>query len=129
MVIINIKSTTIIIKIKILNLSIDGVISSSGTDSNYIWDSAVKFSGDMITTNPNESDVYVADSSNTIRMVTLGNADSIISVDKKYLTVAPSGENTIIRGMSWFSPKDFIIGGNNTIDHFKTKDSFQVADI
>ena len=116
-------------KIKILNLSIDGVISSSGTDSNYIWDSAVKFSGDMITTNPNESDVYVADSSNTIRMVTLGNADSIISVDKKYLTVAPSGENTIIRGMSWFSPKDFIIGGNNTIDHFKTKDSFQVADI
>ena len=116
-------------KIKILNLSTNGLITSSGTDSNYIWDSAVKFSGDMITTNPDESNVYVTDSSNTIRMVTLGNADSVISVDKKYLTVAPSGANTIIRGMNWFSPKDFILSGNNNIDHFKVRDSFEVADI
>ena len=53
----------------------------------------------------------------------------VVSVGKSYTATAPSTENTVIRGMSWFEPNNFILGGNNRIDHFKSKDSFQVADI
>ena len=116
-------------KIKRLNLNSAGIISSVSIESNYTWDSADKFSGASITSNPTETDFYVADSSKTIRMVTLGSGGSIASVGKSYTATAPSTENTVIRGMSWFEPTNFILGGNNRIDHFKSKDSFQVADI
>ena len=116
-------------KIKRLNLNSAGIISSVSIESNYTWDSADKFSGASITSNPTETDFYVADSSKTIRMVTLGSGGSIVSVGKSYTAIAPSTENTVIRGMSWFEPTNFVLGGNNRIDHFKSKDSFQVADI
>ena len=116
-------------KIKVLNLDSAGIISGISVESNYTWDSAEKFSGTSITSNTNETDFYVADSSKTIRMITLGNNDSIISVGKSYTTVAPSTENTVLRGMQWFDEKNFIVAGNNRVDHFKSRDSFQVADI
>ena len=116
-------------KIKVLNLNSSGIISSVSVESNYEWDSAEKFSGASITSDATETNFYVADSAKLIRMVTLGNSDSIVSVGKDYTAVGPSTENTVVRGMTWFGAKNFIIAGNNRIDHFKSKDSFQVADI
>lgn len=116
-------------KIKVLNLDSAGVISSASVESNYTWDSAEKFSGSSITSDPDETNFYVTDSLNTIKMITLGNDDSVVSIGKAYTPVAPSPQNTVIRGMNWFDAKNFIIAGDNRVDHFRSRDSFQVADI
>ena len=120
-------------KIKILTMSSAGIISTVTTDSNYAWDSAVKFSGEMITTSKDENDIYVSDSSNTIRMVTLtgniGANGTINHVGKNFTTVAPSPNNSEITGMEVFqSGKAFIISGNQKIEHYKSRDSNEFFD-
>ena len=120
-------------KVKRLTMSSAGIIGTVTTDSNYAWDSAVKFSGEMITTSKDENDIYVADSGSTIRMVTLtgniGANGTINHVGKNFTTISPSPNNSEITGMEIFqSGKSFIIAGNNKIEHYKARDSFQVFD-
>tara|TARA_A100001015_G_scaffold224069_1_gene252574 strand:+ start:813 stop:3593 length:2781 start_codon:yes stop_codon:yes gene_type:complete len=117
-------------KIKRLTFDSVGKLSSLLTDSTYEWDSAVKFSGDLITTNTDESKIYVGDSSNTIRMVSLGDVDSVKHIGLNYETVAPGTQNTQMTGMLWMdNEKSFIVSGNNQLENYRTKDSFEINDI
>ena len=120
-------------KIKRLTMNSAGIISSVSVESNFAWDSAVKFSGDMITTDLNETNMFVSDSSSTIRMVTLsgniGANGTIGHVGKNYETISPDPQNSIITGMEFFQGgKSFMIAGNRKIEHYKAKDSFEIFD-
>lgn len=116
-------------KIKRLTFDSAGKLSTLLTDSTYEWDSAVKFSGDMITTNPDESNLYVGDSNNVIRMLSIS-GDSIVHVGLNYETVSPGTQNTQITGMLWLDDqKSFIVSGNNQLENYRTKDSYEINDI
>jgi len=120
-------------KIKRLTMSSAGIISSVTTESNFAWDSAVKFSGNMITTDKNETNIYASDSGSTIRMLTLtgniGATGTINHIGKNYETISPDPQNTTITGMEFFQDgKSFILSGNQKIEHYKARDSFEVFD-
>ena len=116
-------------KIKRLTFDSAGKLSTLLTDSTYEWDSAVKFSGDMITTNPDESNLYVGDSNNVIRMLSIS-GDSIVHIGLNYETVSPGTQNTQMTGMLWLDDqKSFIVSGNNQLENYRTKDSYEINDI
>lgn len=120
-------------KIKRLTMSSAGIISSVTTESNFAWDSAVKFSGNMITTDKNETNMFVSDSSSNIRMVTLagnvGATGTINHIGKNYETISPNPQNSVITGMEFFQDgKSFMLSGNQKIEHYKVRDSFEVFD-
>jgi len=83
----------------------------------------------MITTNPDESNIYVGDSNNVIRMLSIS-GDSIVHIGLNYETVSPGTQNTQMTGMLWLDDqKSFIVSGNNQLENYRTKDSYEINDI
>ena len=117
-------------KIKRLKMIGDS-IGTITTDSNYRWDSVVRFGGNMIAVNPAQDKIFVSDSNNTIRTVGLGSInDSVTHTGQNFTTVTPDGGNTTITGMHYLTGgKNFFISGNNQLEHYKNRDSFFISDI
>ena len=56
--------------------------------------------------------------------------DSIVHIGLNYETVSPGTQNTQMTGMLWLDDqKSFIVSGNNQLENYRTKDSYEINDI